>query len=307
MTRVASFSQNQALLSSVLKSQTDLFKAQQQVNTGKKSQDYAGIASDTSTLVSAKALKAQTDSFIKTGTYLNQTLSTLDLQIGAFIDSSRSLRQSVLEVVATGDAQGFQQTLETSFEMLKSTLNTMVGGSYLFSGSRTTTKPFSAETLDDLAALGNVADAFNNDQIKATVRIADTYEMQYGVLADEVAQPLMEVIQRIKQFHDTTPGGLNGQLDDTEKAYLESELAALDSAIQGIQQYQVANGLRQKRVEEIGDLMSNRSAYLEDFVSNIEDVNMAEAITRLQNDQSALEVSYRVIGSLSELNLSKYI
>jgi flagellin-like hook-associated protein FlgL len=43
------------------------------------------------------------------------------------------------------------------------------------------------------------------------------------------------------------------------------------------------------------------------FISDIEDVNMAEAITRVNNDQTALEVSYKLTAELARLSLLNFI
>ena len=52
------------------------------------------------------------------------------------------------------------------------------------------------------------------------------------------------------------------------------------------------------------DTMSGRALT---FISDIEDVNMAEAITRVNNDQIALDVSYKLTSELSRLSLLNFI
>ncbi|MEX0300304.1 MAG: flagellin [Kordiimonas sp.] len=47
--------------------------------------------------------------------------------------------------------------------------------------------------------------------------------------------------------------------------------------------------------------------FLETFIADLEDVDIAEAVTRLNNDQVALEASYRSIGSLSQLSLLRFL
>lgn len=307
MTRVASFSHNQSMLHGILRNQDAWFTAQQQINTGKKSQDYKGIASDASSVVSARSLMERAETFKKTTQHLDQALSTYDLQLDTMLKTTRSLRQTVLSALSTGDAQGFKQTLESDFGMVASSLNTSIGGSYLFSGSQTATKPFVANTLDELVALPAVGDAFANDQLKASSRVTDTFEMEYGLLANEVAEPVMEIMKALKVFNDGPSGPIDGKLNDTQKTFLKDQMEKLDIAIQGMQNHQVANGLRQKRIEEVSEQMSQQRDYWEVFISDIEDVNMAEAVSRLQNDQAALEASYRVMGTLTQLNLSKFI
>lgn len=308
MTRVSSFSQNQSLLSGILRHQSDLFKSQTQVNTGKKSENYKGIASDASTLVSARTLKSKNDTYLKTGSELGQNLSAIDLQLSQLVDSAQSIRQSILSVLSLNNAQGFQQNITENFQIAASALNTKINGAYIFSGSQTETAPFTPQTLADLAALPVTQDGFKNDNIKASAQITDSVSLDYGIVADEVAKPFIDIIRNI-HLYDTNPvtGPLNGAITSAQRTFLESQLGQLEAAIKTVSNYQAANGLRQQRVEEIGKQLEQRGVFLETFVSDIEDVNPAEAISRVQNDRTALEASYRVVSSLNELTLTKFI
>lgn len=307
MTRVASYSHNQGLLQGMLRNQADLFKTQQQINTGKKAQDYKGIAPEASTVITARAAMARTAAYKQTADEVGQTLSLIDLQLGSMLESTESLRHSVLEALAMGDGQGFEQILDSNFLMMASALNTKIGNTYLFGGAQTADKPFTAESLDDLMAMASAGDAFANDQTKASVRLTDTFTMQYGVVADEVAEPVMEIIRAMKAFHDGPQGPISGALTPAQTAFLEDQIAALDTTIQDMRSLQTANGLRQGQMKNVTEQLKQQGDYFEIFVSDIEDVNMAEAITRFNTDQAALEASYRVVGMISQLNLSKYI
>lgn len=307
MTRVASYSHNQSLLQGMLRNQADVFKTQQQVNTGKKAQDYKGIAPQASTVVTARAAMSRTDAYKETANEVGQTLALIDLKTGAMLESSESLKQSILEALAMGDGQGFAEILDSNFQMIASALSTKIGNSYLFGGGQANEKPFSVTTLDELAALPSVADAFTNDQTKASVRLTDTFTMEYGVLADQVAAPIMDVIKALKDFHDGPLGPINGDLTPAQTTFLEGQLANLDSAIQGMRTVQTANGLRQSQMKDVTEQLKQQADYFEIFVSDIEDVNMAEAITRFNADQAALQVSYQVVSMINQLNLSKYI
>jgi len=43
------------------------------------------------------------------------------------------------------------------------------------------------------------------------------------------------------------------------------------------------------------------------FVSNIEDVDMAEALAKLNQNQTALQASYQTISQLNQLSLLNYL
>lgn len=307
MTRVASYSHNQSLVQGMLRNQADVYKSQMQVNTGKKAQDYKGIAPQASTVVTARAAMTRVQAYQDTAGEIGQTLAMIDLQTGAMLDAAESLKQSVLDALALGDGQGFEEILESNFQMIVSALNTKIGNSYLFGGGQTSEKPFTVTSLDDLAALVNAGDAFTNDKTKASVRLTDTFTMQYGVVADEVAGPIMDVIKALKEFNDGPDGPINGPLTPTQVTFLEGKLDEINTAVQGMRAVQTANGLRQSQMKDVNEQLTLQADYFELFVSDIEDVDMAEAISRLTADQAALEVSYKVVSLISQLNLAKYI
>lgn len=307
MTRVASYSHNQSLLQGMLRNQADVYKAHQQINTGKKASDYKGIAPQASTVVNARAAMSRTEAYKQTANEVSQTLSLIDLQTGSMIDASEAMKQSILEALAMEDGQGFGEILESNFQMIVSALNTKIGNSYLFGGAQTTEKPFPVTTLDDLAALANASDGFANDQTLSAVRVTDTFTLEYGVLADQVAGPIMDVLKALKEFHDGPSGPINGDLTPAQITFLEGQLAEIDTAIQGMRTIQTSNGLRQSQMKDLTEQLKQQSVYFETFVGDLEDVDMAEAITRFTADQAALEVSYRVVSMVSQLNLAKFI
>lgn len=304
--RVASFSQSQSLVAGLLRNQEEMFTTQQQINTGKKAQSYQGYAQETSTLVSARSIKSRTDTFVRTAESIGGDMTTGDVHISAIIDAARSIRQTLLTTIASTDATGFRQSLSQDFQLAASNLNAQVAGRYIFAGSRADVKPFSPTTLDELVVQTGLGAVFAGNDVKASAQVADTVSMQYGILADEVAAPLMSVLADIHSY-DTGGGNLVGSLSTTQVGFLQTKLGQLDAAIEQIQSVQVQNGLNQKKLDEIAQQMSDRSVYLETFIADIEDVDIASAIARLQSDQTALEASYRMIGSVSQLSLSRFL
>lgn len=307
MTRVASFSQSQSLLQGILRNQSNLFEAQKQVNTGKKSDDFAGIANQVSTLVGAKALKARTETYINTAETISRNLQVYDVQLTAITDTAREARQTIIEALAQDEAIGFTTIMSEAFNRISSALNTKVAGNYIFAGSKTDTPPFLVTSFNDLPALATVNDAFANDQIKASVRVADNVETEFGILANEVADELTASFKRMAEFDIGPNGPIDGKLTAVQRAFLESELLLLDAAIADSQTALVTNGLKAEKLDEVKTQHDDQRVFLETFVADIEDVNIAEAISRLNNDQTALEVSFRVVGEISRLSLADFI
>ncbi|MEM8800063.1 MAG: flagellin, partial [Pseudomonadota bacterium] len=230
-----------------------------------------------------------------------------DAQLTNLVDGTRDLRQTLLEATALGSVEGFDAILSESFSMAVSSLNTRFGNSFLFSGSRTSIPPVNVDTIEDLALLPDAFEAFENDQVRSVARIDDSLNLEFGQLASDVAEPLFAVYQRLYDFHVGPDGPLSGQLNDTQRGFLETEIAALDLAVTQVQNAQTLNGLRAANLEQTVNELTDRSFFLEEFIGSIEDVDMTKAITDLNANQTALQASYRVLGTLNEISIINFI
>ncbi|WP_207476508.1 flagellin [Arenibaculum pallidiluteum] len=99
--------------------------------------------------------------------------------------------------------------------------------------------------------------------------------------------------------------------DETEKANLKQYLSqvgqSLGSAVTQVDTEVGKLGTAMKRMEQIGTRHKDLDVVLQRSVGDVEDVDMAEAITRLQLAQTQLEASFRVTASLNQTNLNDFL
>jgi flagellar hook-associated protein 3 FlgL len=67
------------------------------------------------------------------------------------------------------------------------------------------------------------------------------------------------------------------------------------------------NGAAQSTVETLTTSHADRQLFLKQMLSDLEDVDMAEAATRFQAAQTALDVSAKTFSSLSQVSLLQYL
>ena len=308
MTRISSFSQTSMLVENALSRQSAVNLAQQQVTTGKKAQTYAGYGADVSLLVSSRSLLARTESYGQATKQLGVRLDQLDLQLTSMKDQAGELKKSILDSLALENAEGLQTRIEQSFKSVVSNLNAEYDGQYLFAGSRVNSKPVTVSDLASLSALPGVANAFTNDNVKATSRIADGQDITHGVLATDVGQRLLQVYKDLNDYATSaTTGPLDGKIDATKRTFLEAKLVELETAMGDVQKAQLDNGAKQQQVTSVQQRHETRIADLKELVATIEDVDSAEAIVRLQSNRTALEASYRVLSQIDQLSLNNYL
>ena len=307
MVRVSSSGQQQLLLQQLMQNQMRVFDGQRQVTTGKIAEDFAGLAGVTNTSLGARSFLSRTESYESTIKTIRGKMDAYDVQLNGILDSARELEQFVRISIGQFTADGFDAMLEQTYGFISNAMNTNIGGSYIFSGTKTGVIPVQETALDDMLALPAVSDVFANSNDKFVGRIADGVEMEFGVLADDVGQNLFTVIKDIAEFNSGSGGPLQGNLTPVQVDFLKTKLAELGTAISGVQQLQVINGLGFKRLDVVESQHVDTGIFLEKFIADVEDVNMAEAITDLNQDQLILEASYRAISQIGNLSLLKFL
>lgn len=307
MSRIATFTTNQNIIDAALGRQNDIATGQLQVSSGIKSQQYQGYNADVSALVSTKAYDARTQTYIKTNNELSDQLSENDAYISQAVDTARSFRDTIFGAIGQQDGTGLRANIDSQFQSIASALNGQFNGQYLFAGSRTSSKPIAVATLNDLAALPNSDAAFTNDTIKSTTRIADDTNLTHGILASDAASGIFAVFRDIARYDTSGNGPLSGKLTAAQQSFLEDKLAQLDTAIQASQAQQSLNGIDQKRVEDVNITQSARKVSAEKLVGDIENVNAAEAISKLTLDSTALQASFQIIAGASKLSLTNFL
>lgn len=307
MVRVSSFGQQQILIQHLMTNQQRVFEGQRQVTTGKIADDFAGLAGFTNTSLGARSFSSRTESYEATIKTIRGKMDAYDVQLNGILDSARELEDFVRIAIGQSTTEGMDVMISQTYSFISNSLNTSIGGSYIFAGSKTGVIPVQETGFANMVALPAVSDVFANSQDKFVGRIADGVEMEFGVLASDVGQDLFAILKEIEVFHTGGSGPLDGNLTPTQVDFLKAELLKIGDAISGMQQIQVTNGLGFKRLDVIESQHIDTGIFLEKFIADVEDVNMAEAITDLNKDQLALEASYRAISQLGNLSLLNFL
>ncbi len=305
MTRVSTFSHQQSLLGASNRHQEAIQKSQLQLATGKKGTTYADYGAQSSAIISSRTLKANAQNFADLNKQLGTRLELSSVQLQSLYDSAESVRDSVRAALALGRADGLGATLNSEVQASSAALNSQFNGRYLFGGARASAAPVTVSSLSDLAALPAASDAFKNDTLTEQTKISEGVSIAVGALADDVGLGLFNSLHAIAQLNQNET--LSGTLSATQTTALSGQLSQLDAAISAIQSAQGALGVTQARVESQATQAQNRADDLDVFLSKIEDVNIAEVITRLQAQQTALQATYKITSDLSQLSLLKYI
>lgn len=151
----------------------------------------------------------------------------------------------------------------------------------------------------------------------ATARIDRGLDIEYGVtvtngtLSDDVALPgdLPYFREILHAF--AAAANVDQPTDPTElaefRSYLQQTQQALDRASTSLDTEVGALGSAGERMNTVKNRHEDMKVLLNEGVSDVEDVDAAEVITKFQLTQSLLEASYRVTSTLNRVTLNDFL
>jgi flagellar hook-associated protein 3 FlgL len=191
--------------------------------------------------------------------------------------------------------------LQGRFQSAIDALNSKHEGRFLFAGGRTDTKPVTADTLADLTAAPTIGSLFSNDQLKAASRLDDFTVVETGFLANDLGTDVLTAFKAVQAFQETEP--FDGELTATQRAFLEGIVGSFQQSHEDVTNAAAKNGALQTRVDTHVTSQKEQVDSLQEIIGKRTDVDMAEAITKLQQAQLSVQASAQVIAQLRGVSL----
>lgn len=265
-----------------------LARAARQVTTGKKINAVSDNPVDAAQVMRMDSQLRDIEQYRRNGTFATAKLSTEDVALSSLIGVLQTAKQTAMATTSPDPADASRQAAISSVRQLKEQIvalgNTRVGNEYLFAGDLSTTPPF-------LANGAYVGDA-------NTRRV---------LINDGVSLPLNHSGQPLFTDAIASLDNLLAQLQTGTPDQIQSAVAAIEDATQLALRNQAETGARLKDVRDTGERLATLSASLADRRDGLVSVDPAEAIIALQQEQSALERAYAVIGRVMQTSLTEYL
>ncbi len=305
MFRVADYSQYQLTMSYTMRTQSSLAERQIEIASGKRAQQYSSIATDTSELVNIERSVARTEQF-------NRNIDQALTRLGIMESSVSIMVQRATEVLAIMSSAisgenindvPLQEFAATFLAEAESLLNTQHEDRYLFAGSQTDAPAIDLTDVNytPQAGLPGVFtadfDYYQGDTLVLSVRTDETFETDYGITADETA---FEEMLRALSYMDYAGANLDG-------AVLQQAYTMMKNAVDGLSDIRGRIGASSKVLEAPSSGHDDYLTYSTNLVSTLEDIDVAEATTRLAQDEVQLQGSYLSLARLSDLSLLNYL
>ena len=141
---------------------------------------------------------------------------------------------------------------------------------------------------------------YKGDYAKLTARIDTQSTVDYGVTAGESG---FEKLFRALYMARTA----NVQEGNIDRTSLEAALGLVNEAIEEIPDIRSRIGSDRRALEETKIRHEDFVVFTQNSISQIEDVDLAEAITRLSFEETQLEASFGLTARLAQLTLANFL
>ncbi|ACL74484.1 flagellar hook-associated protein FlgL [Ruminiclostridium cellulolyticum] len=288
---------NNMLISNMLtalgNNESRLSKYQNQLHTGKKIQ----LPSD-DPIVAARALKLRTD-VSKIEQYqknLGDAQSWVDATDAALAQIGDILKRA--KELATQAANGTNSITETSdigqeMKQLKVQLvhiaNTTYSGRYMFSGFKTDQKLI--EDDETSANFGKFEIDVNTVTEKIQFEIGAGDNININVAGGDIFNSGGNAVNGGEPAMIALFTNVIADLDSGDNAGVSSQLSQFDQQIDNLLRVRADIGARQNRIDLSADRMSNDLVNMTSLMSKNEDVDPAETIMNLKNEENVYQAS----------------
>ncbi len=280
--------------------------AARQVSSQKVAQDLKGYAGKAETLTAMRGAQTRINGLLDQNTVLKNRFTMQDIALGQLSGAAGGARQAITDALASGNVDTLMQDLRGFFTDATAALNTKSQGRYLFSGGQVNTQPSSASAMSDLT-LAAPSTYFHNDQFVGTSQIDETSSVQGGMMAANQGLGLYNAFKGVEAFEQGGSGPFTGSLTTAQRTFLEGVLTQFDTAHTTAINAQARNGSVLKRIENTASDLNDRSTTMGGLIGKVTDVDMADAISRLQAAQTAVQASAEVFNVLKNSSLLNFL
>ncbi|WP_114417641.1 flagellar hook-associated protein FlgL [Marinospirillum perlucidum] len=269
---------------------------------------------------------------------LSQTESVLDQM------ESSLIRLKEMAVQLSSDQWSDEQVKATGLEAkeilghLQGLVNTKnESGEYIFAGSQADQKAYNGNEFqgDPIEREAQVADdtfikmltsgdrAFENldglrmvdangDEVfwQSDGSGADNAAVGVGdipAVADPSTPSVGNMLGVIQYFVNATGNGTGGTVADVDKEAIRTSMDNIDIAFEQLSQTRSQIGSRQNTLEAVINSNEDFELFAKKSLSELEDLDYAEAITRFQQQQMSLQAGQQAFSRVSQLSLFNYI
>jgi len=266
---------------------------QEQTTSGLISQSYSGLApSAVSQFMDLTAVSNQNNAYTNSITMAQGQASVMQnalTQVSSLISSVSSSALSDSGTVAAGDLTSTQQQATQALSQLVSLMNTTYSGDYVFAGENTSVAPATQTSSTAASFTGATA---------ADVQIGPSESVSLGLSSGGIAA-INNVMTQLSAIATSTSANFSSTMATAATVLSASGTTLSDES--------AAIGQSQDTMTAASNLYSTMQTALTTQISDLTQVDMATAVSKMQAVNTQLQSSYQVLADMDKLNLASYL
>jgi flagellar hook-associated protein 3 FlgL len=207
---------------------------------------------------------------------------------------ARDAATAFVSANSPGEQEALARTLDQAIEEAVALANTRYGDEYLFGGKNSTTTPFDSADLTQYHGNTDALEVRTGVNQRQVVNI-DGREAFFT----DSTNPDSSVLQTLVRVRDAISAG--------DVSAVQSGLTDLDAGFDHLTAMVTLVGTRLEKMEHYQATLSNLKLQDQTKLSELEDADLVDVLTRLQQQRTALEAALRVTSTMDDLNLSKLL
>jgi flagellar hook-associated protein 3 FlgL len=290
-----------SVLSSINNVQNQLATTQQQLSTGLRinqpsddpygaslaiqlKNDMQGLSNYSNAVNDGTAWTSAADTSLSNVMSMLQRAQELTVQASNGDESATDLSSTADEIDQLADA-------------IKQEANTQYNGQYIFSGTTTTTQPYSSST----------GDVYQGNTAAVTRQIGPGSSLQVNadissVLGSGSSANDGKLLDTLRSISSDLRSGSAGVADLSS-----NQLTNLQNSLNSMEQVQSNVGAAQNRLTLAGDRIQGLQNSDTAALSNDEDVNMAQAVTTFSSEQAAFTAALKAGANIVQSSLMDFL
>jgi flagellar hook-associated protein 3 FlgL len=287
--------------------QTRLAKSQAQLSQGKQVLNPSDAPDQAATIQRLKSILSRQDSFQAGLNTVKARLegedSTLQSVNELLVRAKEVSIQASNDTLSPANRKAIGTELQALRDQMLSLANTRdSNGNYLFSGSRVTQPAF--------ASPAGTSPTYQGDQTKMYVMVGE----QRSIPTNRTGTDAFVSVSRTDDQGNTSGAGFFKVMDDLISSVVNSDRSGMARGIQEMDTLQQGLSLSQANVGSDLRVIDQQTSVIEDTVlnlkttlSNVEDLDYAAAITKMNQQMLSLEAAQSSFAKISQMNLFNYI
>ena len=275
-----------------------MIKYQRQVSTGIRVAQPSDDPSATATTISEKAAHASYEQYIQAGDSAESRLSVADTLLSDIIDKLSAARTAILSAQGseTTDAQreNGAQELASLRDAILEDVTTSFRGTYMFGGAAGTVRPYSKDTA-------GVVQPYAGSAQEVTVDIDRNRPVTVVFNGDAIVQG-NDTTDLFTAFENAIVAARAGDADA-----LHTASGALQRAFDRASQVQSTVGTSLNAIADHSARLESAGRASTARVSSLEEANMAEAISGLQQAETAYNAALGAASHTTRRSLFDYL